>query len=78
MTWDAIISAFKRQIPVVFDGRGGGKIPCTRIAEIGIRAGRDGSFTKVVSGMDRNENCLYTGTPEMFSLPERGSGTDGR
>lgn len=73
MTWDSIMDAFKRQIPVVFNGRSSaGKITCSRIWEVGIRANRDGTFQKVVGGMDRNENCVYHGTPDMFSLPEGG------
>lgn len=75
MTWDAIMDAFKRQVPVVFCGRGSScSILCSRIWEVGIRAERDGTFVHVVGGMDRNENCVYHGTPDMFRLPE-GSGT---
>lgn len=75
MTWDEVMDAFKRQIPVVFNSMGvSGQILCSRICEVGIRAERDGTFHKFANGMDRNENCVYHGTPDMFRLPEAEGG----
>lgn len=76
MTWEAIMDAFKRQIPVVFDTPvSRDSILCSRICEVGIRADEDGTFHNVVSGMDKNRNCIYCGTPDIFRLPEGGDRT---
>lgn len=70
MTWKEAQAAFKQQVPVIYHPMQGGEIPCTRIAEISLRCSRDGQISRVVAGMDRNENCLYHAPADRFSLPE--------
>lgn len=71
MTWDEAMDAFKRQIPVVMNAPGDRRpILCSRICEVGIRANKAGKFKNIVSAMDKNGNCVYHGTPDMFRLPE--------
>lgn len=69
MTWREAQQAFKEQVPVVYHNRTVTPEPivCTRIAEIAVRCSIDGKITRVVAGMDRNENCLYKDTPEYFT-----------
>lgn len=78
MTWNEAMDAFKRRLPVVFTAPPNWAdckpVMCSRIYEVGIRANQDGTFEKVVRGMDRNENCIYTGTPERFNFPGRSNG----
>lgn len=68
MNWAEAMKAFEAQVPVIYHNPVSTREPiqCTRIAEIAVRIDLNGNKTRVVAGMDRNENCLYKDTPEYF------------
>lgn len=78
MTWEEAKQAFRDQIPVIYHNRTitRDEITCTRIAELSLRMSKTGELTRVVGGMDRNENCIYRDTPEHFD--RAGTLPDGR
>lgn len=74
MTWNEAMAAFKAQTPVIYENQAyrTGKIRCTRIAEMTLYMTEDGKMTKIIGGMDKNENCVYRDIPEKFTLPKGG------
>ncbi len=69
MKWAEAQQAFRDQVPVIYHNRVVTRDPivCTRIAEIAVRCNLDGKITRIVGGMDQNENCVYHDTPEYFT-----------
>lgn len=69
MTWEAAQKAFREQVPVAYMNRAVTHDPivCARIAEITLRCDVNGQITRIVAGMDKNENCLYKDYPEFFT-----------
>lgn len=69
MTWEEAQKVFREQVPVVYMNSVVTRDPivCTRIAEITLRCDVNGKITRIVAGMDKNENCLYKDYPEFFT-----------